>query len=454
MIAIKNDSVILNGHSRIFHKTTKADDHDRAASLIDTCTLGSATQTGSAVDIKKAAEIALKNRFTGSPGELLWAFGAGTKINSTPYVDDKGNLYFGSLNKHVYALDGSTGKKIWDFESGGALVSSSPAAGPGDSLFISCTDGKLYALDRITGKKKWDFQTEGKISSSPSVGRDGTVYFNGGDSTLYALEGTSGTLKWAFPLTEGNDTHSSPALGADGTVYIGTDDGRVFAVNGDTGSMKWQHKTGKSGMSSPALGRDGTVYIGGNFYGLYAIDGATGKKKWEFETKEFTNVRPAVADDGTVYIGGDTSRITAIDGATGKKIWTRDVEGRGTSSPAFRDGVVYVHVGKGCTDNNIYALDGQTGDIRWSFAPGGPNRGVGSDPAFGINGEVYVGNDDGFLYALKGCTPPETPSEVLSSNAAAETGEEDKPTIEEENGFITIDGVKLPCNTMNYILRI
>ena len=54
------------------------------------------------------------------------------------------------------------------------------------------------------------------------------------------------------------------------------------------------------------------------------------------------------------------------------------------SSPAVANGVVYV----GSNDGNVYALNASTGAMLWSYTTGG---GVYSSPAV-ANGVVYVGS--------------------------------------------------------------
>ena len=62
------------------------------------------------------------------------------------------------------------------------------------------------------------------------------------------------------------------------------------------------------------------------------------------------------------------------------------------SSPAVVDGTVYV----GSWDGYVYALDAATGQERWRFQTGDV---VLSSPAV-VNGKVYVGSFDGNLHAL------------------------------------------------------
>jgi outer membrane protein assembly factor BamB len=86
------------------------------------------------------------------------------------------------------------------------------------------------------------------------------------------------------------------------------------------------------------------------------------------------------------------------------------------SSPAVVNGVVYV----GTTDHYVYALKASTGAKLWSYQTGGH---VTSSPAV-ANGVVYVGSWDNNLYALDASTGAKlwsytTGNEVISSPAVA-----------------------------------
>ena len=43
---------------------------------------------------------------------------------------------------------------------------------------------KVYALDGKTGIKKWEFETGNEVSSSPAIGVDGTVYVGSADKMV------------------------------------------------------------------------------------------------------------------------------------------------------------------------------------------------------------------------------------------------------------------------------
>lgn len=72
--------------------------------------------------------------------------------------------------------------------------------------------------------------------------------------------------------------------------------------------------------------------------------------------------------------------------------WTLHTHGEVNSSPAIVNGVVYV----GSNDGNLYALDEQTGTVKWTFAA---KARIPSSPAVS-DGLVYFGSYDGCFYAV------------------------------------------------------
>ena len=77
----------------------------------------------------------------------------------------------------------------------------------------------------------------------------------------------------------------------------------------------------------------------------------------------------------------------------GYRKWAYETGGGIVSSPAIGpDGTIYV----GSNDGNLYALK-PDGSLKWSF----PTRGaVHSQPAIGSDGTIYIGSWDSYLYAI------------------------------------------------------
>ena len=86
-------------------------------------------------------------------------------------------------------------------------------------------------------------------------------------------------------------------------------------------------------------------------------------------------------------------------------LWKYKTGSKVDSSPTVANGIVYV----GSDDGNVYALNADSGTKIWNYATGGA---IASTPAVD-NGVVFVGSDDHNVYALNatsafnfGFTPP------------------------------------------------
>ncbi|MGB8372848.1 MAG: PQQ-binding-like beta-propeller repeat protein, partial [Halobacteriota archaeon] len=110
---------------------------------------------------------------------------------------------------------------------------------------------------------------------------------------------------------------------------------------------------------------------------------------------------PAAAQYDTMqfrYSAQHTGDYSPVAGSVQPNIqlkWTYTTSGAVESSPAIANGVVYV----GSDDGNIYALNATTGKQTWSFATRNNVYSSPSSPAI-ANGVVYVGSEDRNVYAL------------------------------------------------------
>jgi outer membrane protein assembly factor BamB len=186
---------------------------------------------------------------------------------------------------------------------------------------------------------------------------------------------------------------------------------------GPTQAVKlWTYEEGHfdgSFIGSSAAIVEGVVYVGANEQSyeteggnIYAFDAYTGTKIWNYSTNRAVYSSPAVSGD-MLFIGiGDS--VCAFNALTGLRIWNHPTRGVIISSPNVVNGVVYV----GSSDGNVYALNASTGNKIWNFTSKGPGepaaeKGItgafASSPAV-ANEVVYIGSDDGNVYALNAVT--------------------------------------------------
>jgi polyvinyl alcohol dehydrogenase (cytochrome) len=294
------------------------------------------------------------------------------------------------------ALDVNTGGIIWQtFDmpvgyTGGAIWGSTAAIDPalGD-VYIGT--GNNYS---VPASVQTCLDNGGKNCASPDDHFD----------SLMALDLKTGAVKWATgtlqfdnwtvgcilgslpncpdPSSPDADFGSGPNLfqaGNTTAVGAGTKGGTYWTVDAATGKVVWATQVGPGGV------------FGGIEWGSAVGDGHVYVAEANSAHKSVTLTKPAPRSL-TTTIGGWWE---ALDAATGNVVWqSADPLANDPNNKIFGDigqvatanGVVYA----GSTDKqgHVYALNGNNGLIRWTFATGGS---VASGASI-VNGTVYWGS--------------------------------------------------------------
>ncbi|WP_348797612.1 PQQ-binding-like beta-propeller repeat protein [Flavobacterium adhaerens] len=229
------------------------------------------------------------------------------------------------------------------------------------------------------GNVKWAFKTDGKVFSSPIV-NEGTVYIGSEDGNLYAINEKTGKTNWKFKT--GGAVHSSPAI-FENTVYVGSFDGYYYAIDTKTGQLKWKFKTGGEQWS----GEKG-------FLGLKPAD------QYMDDLWDFFLSSPVINPDKqnpTVFFGSSDGNVYALNANTGELKWKFGVKGSFHCSPVLDKNTLYI----GSWDANLYAIDITTGKERWKFETVAKVGFKGIESSVVVaNNMVYFGARDPFLFAL------------------------------------------------------
>lgn len=226
---------------------------------------------------------------------------------STPLIEksaDSVTVYFGSSDKHVYAVDALSGKLRWKFKTEG-IVHTTPAVHDG-ILYVGSWDTYLYALDAATGKKLWKFKTGENpgmtgIQSSPTVA-SGSVFFGARDANLYCLDAKTGAKRWQY-AAQNAWILSTPVMD-NKTIYVGTSDSfLLLALSVTDGTEVWRSKLNGYVFGTPCV-TENSIFIGDFTGKLYAIEKTTGKIASAFNTDSSTKNRAAILKpDGTMDFG-------------------------------------------------------------------------------------------------------------------------------------------------------
>lgn len=323
-----------------------------------------------------------------------WTFNSGSLFTSSP-IATNGNVYVGSANGNVYALNATTGTFKWIYTTGDWVVAA-PAVS-GNSLYVGSKDGTFYALTASTGALLWTFSTGGPISA-PATVKNGVVYFGSEDHTLYALNAANGSLLWSY--TTGDKIFGGAAV-VSNVVYFGSLDHNVYALSAVDGSLIWSHTTGGGVAGSPAV-TGGAVYVGSYDHYMYALSAASGGTVWQFQTGGWIFSSPAIAY-GKVYFGSTDHNIYALD-LNGNQVWAVHTDGDVISSPAVANHIVAV----GSYDGNLWIADANAGVGCQAQFWGPPSCWGGKIPAGGsvygspaiAYGKVIVGAYGGKVIAV------------------------------------------------------
>ncbi len=205
-------------------------------------------------------------------------------------------------------------------------------------------------------------------------------------------------MLWKF-----NVTYPTDLAYADGLLYASSGySGIVYALNATDGSIVWEYQTPTIVTGGPTV-LAGVLYAGG-FAGslpsppgqLFALNARTGGVIWR--TNSTANGSPAVAD-GVLILNAGTGAF-GLNATDGSRIWAFHFHDFGVSLSIPAVGGNLAIVGGGARgeipDPTIYALDVKTGHLVWSLPVGLAANG---SPAIS-GGVVYVGADDGKLYAI------------------------------------------------------
>ncbi len=291
-------------------------------------------------------------------------------------------------NAYENRLDASNVQNLvlaWKYTLPDSSFPYSPAVVNGN-VYFGTTVGQIYALNATTGTRIWSYST-GFYTTVPAV-VNGVVYIGSG-MNVWALKADSGELLWKEPV--GRNIQSSPTV-VDGVLYIGAQAPglgyNVSALNASTGAPLWTQAVDGT-PDSPAL-VNGVVYIGGGST-LYALNAVTGALLWQSDQGVFLQSSPSVFH-GVAYVGGGA--VSALNALTGSLIWRYEPEDPfifGTSSPAIANGVIYIVADLQYKDDptpfsQLLALNASTGELVWS-SPIGEASTLSPSVA---NGVVYV----------------------------------------------------------------
>jgi len=247
--------------------------------------------------------------------------------------------------------------------------------------------GKLYALDASTGAKVW----EGSLASGaehPPVIADGRIIV-GGSPWLQAFQLSDGKPLWKV------DTGAGTWLGMGGTdaerYYVATGK-KLLAVDLAKGEIAWQNE---GAWNFAVLAGKRVLALRSRTFGapvLAAMDAATGKPVWE---RPSVRELPWTTEDRLVLV--EDNKVRCLSVLDGTQAWELPVKGDPSWVPSLSGDQVFIASRDGKT-THLQALDLATGKEAWTF----PVKGKVLPDLCVLDGSgILVETKDGELVALK-----------------------------------------------------
>ncbi|WP_423187417.1 outer membrane protein assembly factor BamB [Alishewanella sp. d11] len=329
-------------------------------------------------------------------------------------------VYMASREGIVLAAEIQTGKRLWTFDlrtdntlstwerlsqnwsTKNARIAGGISQGFGN-IYFGTENGDVVALNAETGELVWRSQVPGEVLSSPAVG-SGFVVVQLGSGNLIALNPDNGEERWVFeteqpPLTIRGV--SEPVIDSGGVIYGGAN-GRVGVLVVDRGFQAWEEAIatpkGSTDLSRLVDVDAKPIVIAGTIYAiayngeLFALDLRSGQQLWK---SDYASFRSMAVSGNVLYLVDSVGRIYAVDRRNGSELWSQTGLHRHflTGPTVYKDYLVI-----GDNKGNLHWLDRSSGEFvaRQSFDGSGFFR-----EAVANNDVLVITTRDGELTLLQ-----------------------------------------------------
>ncbi|HEX3487806.1 MAG TPA: PQQ-binding-like beta-propeller repeat protein [Streptosporangiaceae bacterium] len=285
---------------------------------------------------------------TANVGKLAGAWrdhlenGAATQPQEATPVAVGGILYLQTGQGDVFAVNGATGKVVWEYKSGFAGTERGVAVA-GGRVFAALGGEHVVALSQQTGTLIWRVQvgTKGQDTTANGAGTPWTLYYNGlvlvgtqnGGGAgmrghLYALRASTGAVAWNFAGTAGPGQPGHNSWKGSSWELGGGDVWMAPAVDPQLGLIYLA-------VANPEPRVDGAGRAGNDLYtnSLVALHASTGKLDWYFQSVhhdlwDYDNtMSPVIADvryaagvRKVVIYGSKTGWLYYLNAKTGRAV--------------------------------------------------------------------------------------------------------------------------------------
>jgi outer membrane protein assembly factor BamB len=309
-------------------------------------------------------------------------------------------LVIGSRGGKAMALALADGQILWSTPVTGGVDSEARYDASHEQVYLGTDDGFIYAVDPQDGKLRWSYKGRGAVERLPELGGD-AVYFSTSSDRIIALDPRSGKALWQYEREppEGFTIHghAGPRL-ARGIVYGGFSDGFLVALNAGTGDIVWARSLAAASEqyvdvdATPAVLGDDLVLSSSYSGGLYALAASSGEVRWRLNVEGASGVQVVGKN---LFFAAPRDGLTALSSG-GDVLWRQGLADAGDLTPPLGVGPLLVF---SASRSGLFIVDRKTGHLAETFNPG---RGMCASATVGPDGRtLYVLANSGSVYALK-----------------------------------------------------
>jgi outer membrane protein assembly factor BamB/3',5'-cyclic AMP phosphodiesterase CpdA len=254
----------------------------------------------------------------------LWRVRLGP-VYRRPGVDAAGRtLFVPSADRHLYALEASTGQAVWRFDAG-APVLSAPAVArvDGDEYVIFSAGRQLLAVHASTGQLAWS--VTGRGFSAGQAASDGRrVYTSAADGYARAHDARTGRQEWSCPMVSGDRHRVALYSGWDNAVVLGAGAAVVATVSGSlaldaaTGAVRWKVPGAAMYPAAVVLGDD-TVLLTNEQGTVCRVSLADGRVHWQTALKIRVLNAGVTTDRDIAWVVSARGRLIGVRLADGRR---------------------------------------------------------------------------------------------------------------------------------------
>jgi eukaryotic-like serine/threonine-protein kinase len=217
----------------------------------------------------------------------------------------------------------------------------------------------------------WQLDANVLIEFPPAV-NNGQLYVTDKYGRVRAIRGIDGKILWTRSTTGRNfgpPTDVTGPLHAKGALYLALFNGQVVSLNPRNGDLRWKTQI-RSRLESSPIAIKGKLYLGTDKGEIVALDSDNGRKLRQVKVSQAPVRASPSFSDGLIYAADYAGNVIALRESDLRPAWRTNTTqvgpgGRGGfySSPGIGFGRVYI----GRDDGTVWALDAKTGRYEWSY---------------------------------------------------------------------------------------